>query len=159
MALEVEKLRHLDHIEDLPIRHGVGGFNHIYNTLINTHDYLNGKRPKDFTLSTKYDGCLHKDTQILMSDGSIQTIDQIINSWSLAQTSFVLGVDESTGTTVITEVIDVLKAQSQKQWVRIDLEKGSLILTEDHQVMTDRGWIAAKDLVAGDDIKEDNNYK
>jgi hypothetical protein len=56
MSLEVTKLKHLDHAEDLPIRHGKDGFEHLYKTLLNTHDYLSGKKPPGFSITTKYDG-------------------------------------------------------------------------------------------------------
>ncbi len=56
VALEVHKLKHLDHVEDLPIRHGREGFEHAHKTLLATHDHLTGKKPEKFNITTKYDG-------------------------------------------------------------------------------------------------------
>jgi Family of unknown function (DUF6267) len=56
MTLEVHKLKHLDHTEDLPIRHGKAGFDHAHKVLLATHDFLKGKHSDKFSISTKYDG-------------------------------------------------------------------------------------------------------
>jgi hypothetical protein len=54
--METDKLKHLDHLEDFPIRHGQQGFNSIISTLMKTHDFLNGKKPDNFNITQKWDG-------------------------------------------------------------------------------------------------------
>ena len=51
-----QKLNHLDHIEDLMIRHGHEGMTKALDILTKTHDVLNGKTHKDFNIHTKFDG-------------------------------------------------------------------------------------------------------
>lgn len=51
-----KKLLHLDHAEDLIVRHGRDGMAKVLDTLGKTHEFLKGGRPKDFNLSTKFDG-------------------------------------------------------------------------------------------------------
>lgn len=47
---------HLDHVEDMILRHGAEGFHSVFQSLSAVHDYLEGRRPKDFKLTTKFDG-------------------------------------------------------------------------------------------------------
>jgi len=54
--MKTDKLKHLDHLEDLPIRHGEKGFDHAHDTLLNSHEFLKGKTPHDYHLNTKWDG-------------------------------------------------------------------------------------------------------
>jgi hypothetical protein len=51
-----KQLRHLHHLEDLPIVHGSEGFHHAIDAANKTHQYLTGSKPSNFNLQTKFDG-------------------------------------------------------------------------------------------------------
>ncbi len=51
-----DQLQHLSHHEDRIIQNGEVGFKQATESLQKTHDFLNGKSPKDFTVTEKYDG-------------------------------------------------------------------------------------------------------
>ena len=152
-----EKLEHLEHVEDHHDIGGEGGFQHAFNTLHQTHQLLTGKK-SEASVSTKYDGCLHEDTLILMSDGSSKSIKEITTNWSLANMCNVVGVDEGNNL-VESTVIDKLVAQSPKKWVQIDTDSGIILLTEDHLVMTKNGWVEAGKLTEGEEIVTIETYK
>jgi nicotinic acid mononucleotide adenylyltransferase len=54
-SLEVEKLKHLEHVEDHIIHGGHEGVGHAADTLIDTLDFLSGKKTKT-KITQKYDG-------------------------------------------------------------------------------------------------------
>lgn len=53
---EIEKLKHLDHLDDLPIRLGFPGVSLVVKSLTAVHDFLNGRTNSKFNITTKYDG-------------------------------------------------------------------------------------------------------
>ena len=53
---EHKQLKHLHHLEDLPIHHGAIGFGDALDTLSKTHDYLQGKKRNGYSIQTKFDG-------------------------------------------------------------------------------------------------------
>lgn len=154
-GLEQDKLKHLDHAEDLPLRHGNLGFNHIYTTLMNTHDYLTGKAPKNYNVTMKYDGCVHETTIIKTSIGDI-SIKDLIERVKSGENIKVFCKDFETNENKWSPVLDYLVKEGSKKWVEVGLEDGSnIIITEDHELHTsNKGWIAAGSLLEGDDITE-----
>jgi nicotinic acid mononucleotide adenylyltransferase len=54
-SLDVEKLKHLEHVEDHIIHGGHEGVAHAADTLNDVHDFLNGKKTKT-KITQKYDG-------------------------------------------------------------------------------------------------------
>lgn len=156
-AASEEKLKHLEHAEDHVINSGFDGFAHAYHNLQDVHDQLSGKKNKT-KITTKYDGCLHEDTIVLLSNGDKKTIKDIISCWSLANPCTVVGVDNNNNV-VHTPIVDFLAATTPKAWVRVDGVEGHILLTEDHQVMTERGWVQAGDIIVGDIIKSIDSYK
>lgn len=54
-SLDVEKLKHLEHVEDHVIHGGDEGVRHAADTLGDVHSFLNGKKTKT-KITTKYDG-------------------------------------------------------------------------------------------------------
>ena len=54
-ALDVEKLKHLEHVEDHIIHGGHEGVSHAADTLNDVHDFMSGKKT-DTKITTKYDG-------------------------------------------------------------------------------------------------------
>ena len=157
-SLDVEKLKHLEHAEDHVIHGGHEGVSHAASTLEDVHKFLQNKKQSS-KVTVKYDGCLHEDTEILLSDGSSSTIKNLITNWSLANPQEVVGVDDSGGL-VIMDIVDILSSMTDKKWIKIFFsEDNYLILTEDHEIMTQDGWKQAKDIAPGDDISELDYYK
>jgi hypothetical protein len=156
-AASEEKLTHLEHAEDHVINDGMEGFAHAYHNLEDVKDQVNGKKNKT-KIATKYDGCLHEDTVILLNNGDEKTIKEIITSWSLANPCVAIGVDDNNNI-IHTPIVDYLAAITPKSWVRVDGIDGYILLTEDHQVMTDRGWVQAGNLIVGDIIRNMDSYK
>ena len=97
----------------------------------------------------KVHGCLHEDSSILMADGSNKPIKDIlpgefIKTYNLDKQEF-----------TVQKVLDVVVQQQTDQlaWYQIDLPNGrTLVCTEDHPILTKRGWIQAKDLQLEDDL-------
>ena len=54
-SLDVEKLKHLEHVEDHVIHGGHEGVRHAADTLADVHGFMNGKKSK-IKITTKYDG-------------------------------------------------------------------------------------------------------
>ena len=156
-AASEEKLKHLEHAEDHVINSGMDGFAHAYHNLEDVKDQIGGKK-NSTKIATKYDGCLHEDTIVLLSNGDEKTIKEIISCWSLANPCNVVGVDGENNL-IHTPVIDYLAATTPKAWVRVDGMEGHILLTEDHQVMTERGWVQAGNLLVGDIISNMDSYK
>ncbi len=156
-AASEEKLTHLEHAEDHVINSGEKGFTHAFHNLEDVKDQIQGKK-NSTKVTTKYDGCLHEDTTVLLSNGDEKTIKEIIFCWSLANPCKVVGVDEENNL-LHTPVIDYLAASTPKAWVRVDGMEGHILLTEDHQVMTERGWVQAGNLIVGDIIRNIDSYK
>ena len=53
---ETKQLRHLHHLEDLPVVHGAEGFHNAIDASNKTHNYLRGNKPSNFNIQTKFDG-------------------------------------------------------------------------------------------------------
>jgi hypothetical protein len=76
----------------------------------------------------------------------------------LANPCVAIGVDDNNNI-IHTPIVDYLAAITPKSWVRVDGIDGYILLTEDHQVMTDRGWVQAGNLIVGDIIRNMDSYK
>jgi len=102
---------------------------------------------RDHVVMEKMDGCLAEETLILCSDQLYRTIKDVIE-----YEHDVMGVDEQ-GNAVTANYIDGLITESDKEWVEIVTEAGSIYCTEDHKFLTEDGYVEAKDLL-GRDLKE-----
>lgn len=142
-AASEDKLKHLEHAEDHPINAGAEGYNHAIKTLHAVHHATQGK-PSDAHITTKYDGCISGDTEILLLDGTYKTIEQITTEWSLASPCQVVGWDFESNTAVVTNVIDKNVTTGEKDWVIIETEQGTITCTIDHELFVEgRGWVQA----------------
>lgn len=103
---------------------------------------------------TKYGwNCLYAGTPVILGDGTSRPIDSLIRE---KYKGTVLGLDETTGEMVETPVLNWFRHREPGQkWVvirRVGEKKHSrgLTLTPDHKVYTQRGWVRADEVVAGD---------
>ncbi len=86
-----------------------------------------------------YWGCIGKDTQIKMADGSFKLVSEIQPGES---------VTGAYGETV--KVKDIMTGK-EEQMIKVGVKSGNnILLTEDHPVLTERGMVMAKNLLVGD---------
>lgn len=99
----------------------------------------------------KIHGCLKSDTKVTMSDMSEKKIKDIkkgdlVKSYSLASKSF---VDSEVEAVIVQDKTDLLP------WYCVELANGkSIICTEDHPFLTNKGWVQAKDLIETHELIE-----
>lgn len=135
----------IEHPEDMIFDHGLNGAKSALQIL-----QITAARPQ--SVSVKFDGCIHPDTVLLTTTGE-KTIQNIIESSvevSVLTHNFSLNKDE------YNLAVNPRVNYNNKKWIEIGVENGSTLrVTEDHEVYTlNRGWVPARDLLPGDDIKE-----
>lgn len=90
--------------------------------------------------------CLVGGTEILMSDGSVKPIETIVKG------DKVMAYDLKNKTFIEDEVTETMCSLST-ELVVIKLEDGrKLEITPDHEILTERGWIIAGELLTTDII-------
>lgn len=148
LALLEAKAR-IEHPEDMILDGGLRGAQTALKILQAT-----ALKPQ--SVSVKFDGCVHPDT-VLLTDQGERTIKQIIDSQDKFQ---VLTYNFETGQEEYKLAWAPRINSNNKQWVLITLDNGAeLRVTEDHEIYVEhKGWIEAKDLQPGDDIKELKKY-
>jgi len=145
---------HLEHIEDEPLNRGVAGARESILFLRSLRDMLAGNASiPTVNLTTKWDGCLDRNTQIITNEG-IKTLGEVFNSWHSNRELMVLAFDESSQVDCFVPILTSTASKTTKNWVEVDLGKCKIIATEDHEIMTNnRGWCPAGQLLPDDDIK------
>lgn len=93
-------------------------------------------------------GCLAGETEVLTSEGLIK-IEDIVNDNHVGMQ--LLSYNESSGT-LEQDVVEAVANTGVQNTIEIDTDTGTLILTEDHPVLTDKGWKQAGDLTLTDKI-------
>jgi len=98
--------------------------------------------------------CFASGTQVRLSNGTTKPIE------NMAVGDVVLTVNEKTGLTETKEVFEVHQntVEESEQLLELELENGEKILvTDNHEFMTKRGWVRAGDLTCEDELiqKED----
>jgi hypothetical protein len=149
-SLDVDKLKHLEHVEDHIIHGGHEGMTHAFDNLDDVHNMLSGKKSKT-KVTTKFDGCMAGDTKVVTETG-VMTLKDIYQLWSLSSDIKVLGYQNNG--IGFTPVLDKLATKSNKEWVEITLQNGQIMqLTSDHKVMLSNGeYIEAGKIKKGDDL-------
>ncbi|MEX0596453.1 MAG: Hint domain-containing protein [Candidatus Paceibacterota bacterium] len=150
-----DKNLHLQHIEDMIFIGGISGIKQSLSFLQSLRDMLSSSPTnKKINLTTKYDGCLSSDTQVITNEG-IKTLKEIFESWHSNKEIYILARDEETNQDVYVSILDPKASKSIKDWVKVELENGGNILcTGDHKIKTlNRGWIEAKSLTENDDVE------
>lgn len=151
-----EKNLHMQHIEELIFLGGIEGTRRAINYLRDIRNSLKSTTPNSLNVSTKWDGCVHKDTILYTDQGDLK-ISDLIEQYRKGNKVKVMGRNfESISYDTFTQVIGESVSRGDKQWMEIELEDGSKIkMTEDHEVHTkNRGWIKASELSENDDITE-----
>jgi len=150
-------IAHLDHLEDLLILFGKDGFKRFVSDVNDVLNFLRADRGDTKTradrasLSEKIDGCIHEDTLIETSEGPIKISDIVEKSKDFHVWTF----NEETQKCELNLVEYPRINNNNKKWVRVDLEDGPVICTEDHEFFVNEfGWRKARDLIEGDDILE-----
>jgi len=92
--------------------------------------------------------CLDEDSEVLLSDGNISTIKEIINSGATNSVSF----DEKTQKFVETEIIEYIN-NGLKPVFKVTTRTGRNIkITKGHPLLTPYGWKPLSELSVGDVI-------
>ena len=134
---------HYTHIEDELIINGAKAIPKIMASMV---DLIKGLPTTD--TQTKIDGCVHEDTVIMTNLGERTILD-------LEGVTHVMGHDFDSNLDKMVVLTGENSLDGNKKWVEIVLEHGSIKVTEDHEVYTtNRGWVEARELVPGDDIKQ-----
>lgn len=143
---------HLVHLEDLVLDRGYAGAVSALKIADGVRALLSKGKGSKSKVTVKWDGCLHEDTILITENGNI-TIKDYVQTKSCEK---VFGHDAELDLDLLVDVFGSYENDGEKDWINIELENGEVIcLTEDHEVFTtNRGWVAAKDLQEGDDIKE-----
>jgi hypothetical protein len=143
--LITEAKARIDHPEDTVFDEGSAGANRALNALVHAAE-------QPHTVTIKWDGCVHPDS-VLLTDAGEKTIYDIITD---ANPCAVVGHDFNTGRDTLTPAWNFKVHDNNKAWVNIEMENGHLLqVTEDHEVYVDNvGWVEAKNLVPGMEIKE-----
>jgi hypothetical protein len=91
----------------------------------------------------KIHGCLREDSLVSMADGSLKPISAI------REKEQIVSFDEKNNSFVHALVQDVIvqDVTDQLGWYELEFENGKkLVCTEDHPILTTKGWVQAKDL-------------
>lgn len=95
-----------------------------------------------------YWGCLGKDTQVRMADQSCKTISEIQVGEMIL---------DANGKSV--QVVDIMTGMEEKM-ILVESEDGkSILLTDSHPILTERGMVLAKNLNAADVLIMENGTK
>ena len=100
-------------------------------------------------VKTREGGCFSGRTSLLMADGSQRKISDIMEG------DLVLNPHYQTG----VRVRKVVKGPEKKSLYEVQIGKNKVEVTEDHPFLTQRGWVQAMDLKAGDKLFGEGNGK
>ncbi len=151
-----QKNTHATHLEDLILEDGSQGGLQAIRFLRYLSIYLSGNKPQGLKTTTKFDGCVHKDT-ILLTDKGNMTIDEYVARRLKGELLKVFARDLTSRVDLYVDVYAaMIDADGVKKWVCVELEDGTVLkVTEDHEFHTkNRGWVEAKDLNENDDITD-----
>lgn len=100
--------------------------------------------------TVKLHGCVSKDTEVTLADGSTKPIAEIIVGTSI------LSYNMEKGRIEFDTVKDVIIQELGKDWLELTFKNGkTLKCTEDHPLFThNKGWVEAKNLTEDDEILE-----
>ena len=92
--------------------------------------------------------CLWEKEPVLMADGTWTPVGEVKVG------DKVMTFNPQTGRTEVTDVIHQYVRETDKAIYKIRTAAGSeIVATEDHQFMTNRGWMEVKDIIATADVK------
>lgn len=99
----------------------------------------------DVVATEKIHGCFREDMPVMLANGEYRPISDIKAG------DMIISYDGENF--VPDEVVNVISQKLDKSWLRLTLEDGKeIICTEDHEFLTNRGWVQARNLTKEDDI-------
>ena len=97
--------------------------------------------------------CFTADTLVLLEDGSQKIIGEIVFDFSTSIDQYVKSFDEATQQFVVSKVINAFMTKFASTLIKMTLEDDTeIMVTPEHQFLTDRGWVMAKDLTHDDNL-------
>lgn len=98
-----------------------------------------------FVGTVKLHGCFHKDTEITLANGERIPIRKVEKGTNIVSYDF------EKEELMVSEVINVIKNESNKEWCKLIFDDREIICTKDHKFWTNnRGWTEAQDLKESD---------
>lgn len=144
------------------------GDTHFYIPCRHVDSWTGGEQPTQLTMdflrpyyqeffaqkdiSTVWHNCMHKDSEVLLADGTYMKIDKMVKE---KHPGPVMTVNEETGQLEAKPILNWLKGdlRDNSEWVQIrSTGKGHINCTNDHEVITARGRVEAQDVVPGDKV-------
>jgi RNA ligase (TIGR02306 family) len=121
-------------------------FTDVQNGRLFTDIFVDGE---EVIYTEKIHGCFTADTPVMLSNGELRPISEI------SPKDYVLLYDERTKafeSRQVTRTLCQAPVETQK-WMKLYFDNSQeLVCTEDHLFLTQRGWVAAKDLNTDDDL-------
>lgn len=99
--------------------------------------------------------CFTGDCRVLLSDGTQRRLDEIVEN---KQSVEVVSVDENTGKLVNKRVVGWYKTPAEiSEWRKLSVKRPGglsrpLFVTNDHQMLTQRGWVQVGNLQGSDTL-------
>jgi len=107
------------------------------------------KEGEEVVITEKLHGCLREDSKVMLANGEERNISEIIPG------QYVISFDQEKNEFVEKRVIDVVRQDKSKEWIKLHFDNGDFICcTDDHLILTsNRGWVSAGLLTENDEIK------
>lgn len=126
------------HSFDMQLKFYCKGDESIHKIVVSSDDYpeLQGLNSyKQISKIRLYWGCVAEDTQILMADGTMKRADEVVEGDEV--------MSKDGGKDIVCKVI----SGTNQTMYRMKLESGKeLLATDDHPIVTDKGFVAVIDL-------------
>jgi len=137
-----------------PVRHGAGDAEpehpafHAYTNIENIQRYPDAiPVGEPVRITEKIHGCVTEDAKVMLANGEERKICNIETGDS------VLTYDGEEFTSSVVEAVLIQDITDKLDWYELEFDNGrTLKCTEDHPVLTDRGWVPAAELSENDEI-------
>ena len=139
-------------LESRAIPSAIDGFKPVHRKLV--YSMLNihgGKKTKVVDLSS-ISSCVPPDTMVYIDDKKI-TIEEAYDNFKNGIGSKILAYSETDHTQSDAVLLNVTKTPTEKTSIIFELDDNSSIeVSDDHPVLTERGWVLAKDILVDDEL-------
>ena len=104
---------------------------------------------KEAWAAEKIHGCLKKGTLILLPNNQQIPIEKVVPGTEIVTYD---EINQNFTSSVVEDIL-IQETDIKLPWMEVELTNSQkIICTEDHPFLTQRGWIAAKDLTLDDNI-------
>jgi hypothetical protein len=97
--------------------------------------------------------CFPGETLVTLSNGQQVPISEVVQMFQEGQDIEVLSFDQNTKTFIPAKCTNAFLTKEVQELIVLTLDDGgSVSLTPEHRLLTDRGWVQAKDLSYDDNV-------